>query len=250
VRNYGIMNGLYANGSTLLREVSLCTAGGFLLVIYCMLQFLMPIASLSMRIGLAFWMGGIFGNVSERMISGFSTDFITIGSLQHMSPIFNPADLFQWVGVFLVFFSLAKNFKTLWQSNELRSRYFVNLKFQLSYCAKLVGCGLGFATVIGFFTFSYFKIVLEQSHLPDPTEANQILFCYLSIFTVVSIAFLFLLFIVGMILSHRIAGPIHAFERYISEIEEGKSHSLKFRKKDEFKHLEILAARLKTMIGK
>jgi signal peptidase II len=242
-QNYGLVTGLYSESSPLLREVSLATVAGFLLFIYFMIQYLLPTRNLMFRSGLSFLMGGILGNVTDRMVHGSVTDFITLGNASYYTSIFNCADALQWVGYVLVIYSVTRKWDTLWRVEELRQSYCVNPKFQLSYCLNLVACGLGFAIISGAFTFTYFKIAIGGASF-------KILVSYLLVFSLVTLAFLILLFILGMIISHRIAGPIYAFERFLKELQEGQSPSFKLRSKDQFMHLEELAAQLKEVLGR
>jgi signal peptidase II len=248
LQNHGVIQGIYANSPPLLREVSLSTAGAFLLFIYCLLQYLLPLRSVIFRCGLSFWMGGILGNVTDRMANGFVTDFLALGNSEHFTPVFNLADIFQAVGYALVIYSLIRERGSLWRVSELRRSYWIDLRFQLSYCLKLVSCGLGFSVVVGCFTFSYFRIALHQQTMGDPGETARIMTSYFLTYALVTLAFLIVIFILGMILSHRIAGPLYAFERYIKQVEQGLSPQFKLRVKDEFKQLEALAERLKSMI--
>ena len=63
-------------------------------------------------------------------------------------------------------------------------------------------------------------------------------------FTIVSLVFGAVLFLIGRVLSARIAGPLYAFEKFLDDLANGKPRKLKLRAGDEFKHLEQLALRL------
>ncbi len=67
--------------------------------------------------------------------------------------------------------------------------------------------------------------------------------------------FTIMLFSVGKLISHRIAGPIYAFERFLTDILEGKGltkegSALQLRTNDDFKHLEELAEQVKIKLNK
>src|SRR5262249_7990732 len=49
--------------------------------------------------------------------------------------------------------------------------------------------------------------------------------------------------VIGIHLSHRLAGPILSFERFLDDVMHGKSRTLKLRRTDEFKQLEQVADR-------
>jgi hypothetical protein len=63
-------------------------------------------------------------------------------------------------------------------------------------------------------------------------------------FICVSLAFAGMLFMIGRVLSARIAGPLYAFEKWLDDLSHGHSRPLHLRKGDEFRHLEELAERL------
>lgn len=50
-------------------------------------------------------------------------------------------------------------------------------------------------------------------------------------------------------MSHRIAGPLYAFERFLDDTLEGKNVELKLRSGDQFKHLEELAVTIKQRLA-
>jgi signal peptidase II len=61
-------------------------------------------------------------------------------------------------------------------------------------------------------------------------------------------AFAAVLFLVGRVLSSRIAGPLYAFEKFLDDLAAGKPRPLRLRAGDEFKHLEVIAARLSQQV--
>ena len=48
----------------------------------------------------------------------------------------------------------------------------------------------------------------------------------------------------GGVFSHRIAGPIYAFERFLRDTIKGRNAHFRVRQSDEFKHLESLAVEI------
>ncbi len=132
--NQGAMLGLFANLPPFLRIVSLSTAGAFLVVTYAIIQYLLPIRSMLLRCGMSIFLGGIIGNVTDRVIWGKVTDFITFGSKGHfLFPIFNLADAFQWIGYSIIFYVLFIHGDQLWMENNQRKKNWINPSFQLKY---------------------------------------------------------------------------------------------------------------------
>ncbi len=247
--NYGTILGLFSHLPAMLRVVSLSTGGAFLLFLFGVLQFLLPTKSLLLRSGLSFLIGGIIGNVTDRIIWGYVVDFLVIGSQNRFSPAFNLADALQWVGYGCIVWAFIKEGKSLWPIENLRKSYWINVKFQLKYCIALVVCGWGFAIIAGTYSYTFLRVTLNELRGNNPILNDQFLIPYIITFGVVTATFSLILFIVGMILSHRAAGPLYAFERFLNNHIDGKPAKLKLRAGDEFKDLERLAEKLSQSLS-
>jgi signal peptidase II len=70
---------------------------------------------------------------------------------------------------------------------------------------------------------------------------DQFLIPFVQTYTAFTLAFGAFLFLIGRSLSHRVAGPVYAFERFVKNFIAGKPQKLKLRKNDEFLHLEEIA---------
>ena len=104
--------------------------------------------------------------------------------------------------------------------------------------------GLVIQTVITCLFITYFvrenyTLLVQYGALePDITQAlyRELKILILGIVGVFAV-FLSGNFLLGVLFSHRIAGPIFALKRTIREILEGKDAELNFRNKDEFREL-------------
>jgi signal peptidase II len=243
-KNPGAILGLFGDLPKVLRIVSLSTGGAFLLFLFGIIQFILPSKSMKLRIGLSFLIGGIVGNVTDRIMWGSVVDFIIIGTPKLYSPAFNLADALQWVGYFLILITVIKEGKDLWPVENARKSYWINSKFQLRYCFMMVLCGLGLTLVLGTYSYTYLEVIIHELRAPNPVQPGHFLMPFVATFAMVSLMFCGVLFIIGMILSHRVAGPLHAFERFLNDLVDGKDPKLKLRTGDDFKHLEKLANKL------
>jgi signal peptidase II len=243
--NKGAMLGLFSDLPEFLRIVSLSTAGAFLVCIYALIQFLLPIRTMKLRTGLSIVLGGIMGNVTDRILWGEVVDFIVLGNERWQSPVFNIADAMQWVGYALILVGVFKDGDLIWPENNIRKQYWVNRNFQLKYCGILLGVGLGISLVTMVFSFTYIRVALIDLLGENDPRLNKYLMPYAQVFALISVGFSLGLFTVGKVISHKIAGPIFAFERSMLEtlrnLDAGKDmRHLKLRAKDEFKQLEAL----------
>lgn len=248
--NHGVMLGLFLELPAVLRIVSLSTGGAFLLSAYALIQYLLPIKSLTLRAGLSFLMGGIIGNVTDRIIWGYVVDFIIIRTPFFMSPVFNLADLLQWVGYGLILYAIIKEGHLLWPDVEMRKRFWIHKGFQLKYCLILMSVGLALALISLVFSYTYMRVTIGELIGNNNFLMNKFLIPFIWTYGVISVVFSMILFTLGKIMSHRIAGPIYAFERFLTDLMDGKDSQLKLRSGDDLKHLEEIAANIKKKLSK
>lgn len=242
--NHGAMLGLFTDLPGVLRIVTLSTGGAFILCTYAIIQYLLPIKSLLLRCGLSALIGGILGNVADRIIWGFVVDFIVVGKPGLSSPAFNLADAFQWVGYLMIVIAIIKEGKLLWPENDLRKHYWVNRRFQLKYSFFLMSVGIGLAVVSLVFSYTYMRVTISELVGNNQFLLNKFLVPFVITYIIICLTFCGILFALGKYLSHRIAGPLYAFERFLEESLEGSTKPLKLRAGDEFRHLEQLSLKI------
>ncbi len=249
-RNPGAILGTFSDLPPILRVVSLSTGGAFLIFIYAAIQYLLPSRSMALRSGMSLLLGGILGNVTDRIMHGAVTDFLLIGSRQMSTPAFNFADAIQWVGYILVVYGLIKDGSLFWPDSNVRKTVWVNPRFQLRFCLTLVAIGSCFAVINGVFAYTFLKITIDDLVVgPAHMMENRFLIPFLQTYVVISVGFMFTLFVLGRILSHRMAGPLFGFETYLRDLMRGKDRRFRIRKGDEFRHLEELADDLRPIIN-
>jgi signal peptidase II len=78
---------------------------------------------------------------------------------------------------------------------------------------------------------------------------------FLYTYLILATLFAIVLFSVGKLISHRIAGPLYAFQRFLRQVLDGKGltksgQALKLRTNDDFKHLEQLADEVRDKLLK
>jgi signal peptidase II len=242
--NPGAMLGLFADLPPVLRIVSLSTGGAFLVCTYAILQYLLPVKSLTLRMGLSILLGGILGNVTDRIFFGHVIDFIVIGVPSFASPAFNLADALQWLGYGLIVFAIVREGKHLWPENNLRKMVWINPKFQLKYCFLLLSLGFGVGLISWVFSYTYLRVTMVELVGNNKLVLDKFLIPYAVTFGLITVGFCAGLFVIGKIISHKIAGPLYAFEKFINDTMDGKNRPFRLRSKDEFKHLEDLALRI------
>ena len=247
--NRGAILGTFSDLPPILRVVSLSTGGAFLIFIYSAIQYLLPGKHFQMRTGMSLLLGGILGNVSDRILRGEVTDFLLLGSRDLWTPAFNVADAIQWVGYILLVYGLIRDGSLLWPDVNARRNLWINPRFQIKYILTIVGIGACFTVVTGVFAYTFLKITIHELVVgPSHLTEHRFLVPFLQTYSVIAIAFMVSLFILGRILSHRTAGPVYAFEAYLRDLIKGKDRRFKVRKGDDFKHLENLAEVIRPLL--
>lgn len=239
--NHGAMLGLFTDLPSVLRIVTLSTGGAFILCIYAIIQYLLPIKSLLLRCGLSVLIGGILGNVTDRILWGYVVDFIILGTPTLSSPAFNMSDALQWVGYAMIVIAIIREGELLWPEQELRKKYWLNMRFQIRYSFFLMAVGLGLTLISLVFSYTYLRVTISELVGNNQFLINKFLIPFIITYAIISLAFCAILFALGKYISHRIVGPLFAFEKFLKDTMEGADRPLKLRAGDEFKHLEELA---------
>lgn len=253
--NRGAMLGLFSDLPVRLAVVTLSTSGIFILCFYAFIQYIIPDRLLILRIGLSVLVGGILGNVLDRIFYGYVIDFISVQFAGWQSPIWNVADATQWIGYILLVYSLIKYGEILWPDKNVRTGFWINKKFQIKHSLLFTSIGLFLTLISIVFSYTYLKVSIEELSGGNILIVNKFMQPFLFTFLALSIIFALILFSVGKLISHRIAGPLYAFERFLKEILDGKGltksgAALKLRTNDDFKHLEELAEQIKQKINR
>ncbi|MBI4042004.1 MAG: hypothetical protein HY391_00870 [Deltaproteobacteria bacterium] len=128
---------------------------------------------------------------------------------------------------------------------QRRKRILVNTYFQLKWAAYFVLIALVTTVIVGaaiyFITQGTANFLIAHGLHRSPD-----IFAYIGnqralIYGSLAVIFLFLaviLFVAGVFLTHRVAGPLYALNRKMLEMAQGNyENTLRFRKKDEFRFL-------------
>lgn len=246
LQNFGFVGGSMSNAHPIIRIVVPAAIGGFVLYLFALMQYFLPIKSGLMRTGLSFIAAGHISNLLERMQRGYVTDFIVVRLGPVESNVFNLADLLQWIGVGLVAVAAMRWRHVLYPVNERRGRKWIDPAFQTRYCIKFCLIGSAFAGIAGIVSYTFLKLILDMAQSFDERVRDGYMSAFLVTYAAIYGVFMLSLIVVGIIMSHRIIGPVRAFERYLDEILAGQSRAFRLRERDEFKHLEQVADRFQV----
>ena len=100
INNYGASWGILENNRTLLIILSL-------IAIIILLRYMYSFKKTKLNIyGFGFLLGGILGNLSDRLLFGYVKDFLDFIIFNYDYPVFNIADIFIVLGVFMLIISI------------------------------------------------------------------------------------------------------------------------------------------------
>lgn len=129
--------------------------------------------------------------------------------------------------------------------NQRKLRNFIiNPKFQMKYIFWVTMGGLtvmtGYAFIFYYFVKENYMILVDMADMTK--EAKDLLYHELHVIILLLIAFsvLFLIIttIIGIVFSHRVAGPLYKLNLVISKIKEGNTDErCHFRPNDEFREI-------------
>jgi len=207
---------------------------------YFIIQNLLSHPLNQLRIALTLLLGSIAGNSIDRALLGGAIDFICIQRGDEIV-YFNLADMIMWVGTALTVISLIRDRDLIWHPDSSRKTLLINRGLQLRVAFFTTSIVFFAFLVLSFFSFTFLTHVLHH----EATEAGL---AYLIGISPLLILFLCITFYVSIVFSHRIAGPIHAFRKFVEGLSESPEQRLVLRKSDEHKELEDLAEKLKKLL--
>lgn len=239
--NQGFIMGLYANLPDNIRIVALGCFAGLVFFLYVFLMYIIPARASILKYGLSLLVGGMFGNVIDKIIYGKTIDFIPFNG-----SVFNFADVFLWIGVGLVLFVIFGKEKLVWHPDSMRGNYLIwpkeQYKVGLNFALVVFSCSL----ILGIFSFSFFNTSVS----PFITNKEHLMLTYFLTYILITLLFCSMAFLAGIVISHKSAGPLYAFELYVDDLIEGKDRKLTFRDGDNYRDLEQVADRLRDYINK
>lgn len=243
--NSGVMLGMFSDLPPLLRVVSLATSGAFLVFVYAIIQFFLPENVMKLRVGLSVLLGGILGNVTDRILYGSIIDFVVLGRGTKLSPVFNIADALQWFGYGLIVYMILFKDHLIWHEDNKRNKLWIDSKYQLKYSVILSSISIWFSIIFGVYAYTFMKVMINDFIIRGTQGSSRYLIPFVAVSIILSLMFSCSLFLIGRHLSHRSAGPVHGFKRYVADLRKGSFYNFKLRQSDEFKDLEEVAKVLK-----
>lgn len=237
--NQGFILGIFAELPDSLRIVTFVALAGFIFFLYLFLMYLIPHSARWVKYGLSFSVGGIFGNVIDKIIYGRTMDFIPF-QLGKFQVLFNLADVFQWMGCGIVVWMIFKRDKLIWFPQSSRQNYLINPREQFRVAFIYTAVAFSTSLIMGLFSFAFFRPLMVSANM----NKEPLMLSYGMSYLILSLLFCALSFLTGIIISHRSSGPLYAFEQYLDKLIMGKNCKFVLRDSDHFQHLQTMANKL------
>lgn len=243
--NQGFIMGLYSGLPDNIRIVALGCFAGIVFFLYVFLMYIIPARGEVLKYGLSFLVGGMFGNVIDKIMYGKTVDFIPFNYFG-IHAVFNMADVFLWLGTGLVMIIILGKEKLVWYPDSARGSFLIwpkeQYKVGLNFALVVFSCSL----ILGIFSYSFFNTTVA----PFVDGKQHLMLTYFMTYAMITLLFCSMAFLAGIVISHKSAGPLYAFESYVDDLIEGKDRKLTFREGDNYKDLELVADRLREHINK
>lgn len=204
-----------------------------------------------LKAGLVVYFSGVFGNVWDRMTTGKVVDYATIRVPGLSGMAFNFADGVVLGGAILIAVAIFREADALWYAKDQREGYWVEPRFQRAFASLLLILGFAQFAVIALYSFVFLKVYVAGAPAAAPLSPDRVVRDYLFGLCVLEGAALALTFAGSVLFSHRMVGPLIAFEQFVARRKRaGLSAPLppfRVRRSDYFKDLlESIAERLEN----
>jgi signal peptidase II len=236
-RNAGFILQSFEGASAWSRIVFVASLYGFLFFSYFFLEWLLPASVKRLRLAITLFAAAITGNFYDRAFEGSVLDFVTV-NFASQSFYFNFADVFMWVGLAGVLMEIFKEGDRIWHPRDKRKQWLIDGAYQLRSAIQSGLVALSLTLILTLFTYTY---------LASSTHSDLALPC-LYCMSALGLLFTIVSFVFSVLISHRSAGPLFAFEKYVESLLRGESTKFSLREKDEHQKLILLARKLKTRL--
>ena len=200
-----------------------------------------------LKFGTVLLSAGFCGNVLDRVLYGKVTDIFRL-QFGSVGTSFNLSDLLAIAGCALIILSLFLDSSRIFHHYNLKRKILIEPKFQIEFSLILVFICVLNSGMIGIYSYSYLRVYLAQAGYVV-LGVNDLMKDYLIGLVIMEFFFLIATFIVGIIFSHKMIGPIQAFEGFVRRLLSGnpteRDRNFRLRQLDYFKNFERLAVLLR-----
>lgn len=241
--NSGVMGGYLSEETPWIIRIFFSVLFGFIAIAAALLAHFLRHKKLPLlKTGLFVYCAGALGNAWDRMSFGSVIDYLLIDLPGLRGMAFNLSDVVVFAGFVLIAIGIIKERDEIWFKRDQRQGSWIDGKFQGRFGLLFVLIGFSHFFVIALYSFAFLK-----------TFVDQVIAQYLTGLFIIEVAALVLTFALSILFSHRLVGPLTAFEQYIRRQLKGSSEDtrpLRLRKGDYFQvRLEAIAQEISAKLG-
>ncbi len=243
--NQGVIMGYYSGLPDSIRIVALATFSGIVFFLYIVMMYVIPARGKWLKYGLSGMVGGMFGNVIDKIRLGKTIDFIPF-NMGNIHTVFNGADCILFLGMMVVVWMLIKHDHLIWHPESTRGAFLIRPKEQFKVAMNLTLVVFCSSLVLGIFSYTFFKTTFFETL----ADKEHVMLTFFITYALMTIFFCVLTFSAGILISHKTAGPLHAFEVYVNDLIDGDDRRFTLRDGDNYRDLEVVADKLRDHLKK
>lgn len=248
--NQGVIGGFLSDLNPAIGRIFFSVLGIFLVIFAgLIIYFLKHKETPRLKWSIALFSSGLISNVFDRSLRGEVIDFIALRLPDSSFFVFNVADMFVASGFGLFSFAVFSEYSRIWFENNTRKSLLIDRPFQLQYTKLLVAFALMQGAVIFIYSYAFLSVYVKPD---EPANASMVIHDYLSGIAVLELCFVALSIALGILFSHRAAGPLYSFQSFFERWREGIRNGeplegIRLRKTDHFKMLEKISEEMSRL---
>lgn len=239
--NKGMFLNIFEDMPSHIKIIFLGTYSSFLFLVFIILVTSLSKEAKKLKIFLSFLTAGICSNSIDKIIKGYTIDFIPF-----IDTSFNTADIYIFVGVIFINVILFFSKESFISKQDMRKFNLIEPKAQVKYARKVSFFVFASALILG--TLSYTFLITYIS--PVILNSKSITSTFLALYILISLILVIMSFPFGLYLSSKVFGPLHGLHLYVEDLRVGKLRKFQTRKGDELQKVNTIASNIEKIINK
>ncbi len=239
--NKGMFLNMFESMPSHIKIIFLGTYSSFLFLIFVALITSLSKEAKYLKTFLSFFIAGICSNTIDKIVKGFTIDFIPA-----FSSSFNTADIYIFVGVIGINFVVFFGKQVIFSKQDMRKFNLIEPKAQIKYARKVSFFVFGSSLILG--TLSYTFLITYIS--PVILNSKGITTTFLTLYILISVILILISFPFGLYLSSKVFGPLHGLHLYVEDLKCGKHRKFQIRKGDELNKVNLIARNIENIVGR
>jgi lipoprotein signal peptidase len=238
--NAGLIAGLYEQHASLIRLLSVGVLG-YLYFLLLVVQEFVPLHRTALRFLLPLLVSSWMANGLDKIVRGYTVDFIEVAFPGSYIVVLNLADIWQYIALFGVVAVALKHGSILVPPEERRNNLIVDWAFQSQIAGVFLGAGA---------LLSFTLVGLNYCFLSLTNQWQSIFGVFWTSNLTVTLVFNLTIFLYGLSLTKKIVGPVQKFVKYIDATSRGEiTDRFSLRDQDFFQGLMLSAQDFRSAVA-